>query len=127
VAIGRAIVATQGLSCSIEPLSQPRRRPSPCQMRIELTRLHDVLSATMIYVTTTRSRHEMANKIVVPVSGGPDIRRQCDGSTAGDPPNTRRLVAKMTCTGDRSGVVLGPRRQSRERCPHDGRSRPARH
>src|SRR5207302_9822793 len=69
VAIGRAIVRNPQVFLFDEPLSN-RDAALRLQMRIELTRLHDVLSATMIYVTHDQvEAMTMANKIVVLQAG----------------------------------------------------------
>src|SRR2546425_3791745 len=65
VAIGRAIVRNPKVFLFDEPLSN-LDAALRVQMRIELTRLHDVLAATMIYVTHDQvEAMTMANKIVV--------------------------------------------------------------
>src|SRR2546427_9124829 len=69
VAIGRAIVRNPKLFLFDEPLSN-LDAALRVQMRIELTRLHDVLKATMIYVTHDQvEAMTMANKIVVLQAG----------------------------------------------------------
>jgi multiple sugar transport system ATP-binding protein len=69
VAIGRAIVRNPKVFLFDEPLSN-LDAALRVQMRIELTRLHDVLSATMIYVTHDQvEAMTMANKIVVLQAG----------------------------------------------------------
>ncbi len=69
VAIGRAIVRNPKVFLFDEPLSN-LDAALRVQMRIELTRLHDVLAATMIYVTHDQvEAMTMANKIVVLQAG----------------------------------------------------------
>jgi multiple sugar transport system ATP-binding protein len=69
VAIGRAIVRNPKVFLFDEPLSN-LDAALRVQMRIELTRLHDVLKATMIYVTHDQvEAMTMANKIVVLQAG----------------------------------------------------------
>jgi multiple sugar transport system ATP-binding protein len=69
VAIGRAIVRSPKVFLFDEPLSN-LDAALRVQMRIELTRLHDVLQATMIYVTHDQiEAMTMADKIVVLQTG----------------------------------------------------------
>jgi multiple sugar transport system ATP-binding protein len=69
VAIGRAIVRNPKVFLFDEPLSN-LDAALRVQMRVELTRLHDELKATMIYVTHDQvEAMTMANKIVV-LQGG---------------------------------------------------------
>ena len=69
VAIGRGIVRNPKVFLFDEPLSN-LDAALRVQMRIELTRLHDVLAATMIYVTHDQvEAMTMANKIVVLQAG----------------------------------------------------------
>jgi multiple sugar transport system ATP-binding protein len=69
VAIGRAIVRNPKVFLFDEPLSN-LDAALRVQMRIELTRLHDVLAATMIYVTHDQvEAMTMADKIVVLQAG----------------------------------------------------------
>jgi multiple sugar transport system ATP-binding protein len=70
VAIGRAIVRKPRVFLFDEPLSN-LDAALRVQMRIELARLHDELSATMIYVTHDQvEAMTMADKIVVLQGGG---------------------------------------------------------
>src|SRR2546426_6161611 len=69
VAIGRAIVRNPKVFLFDEPLSN-LDAALRVQMRIELTRLHEELNATMIYVTHDQvEAMTMANKIVVLQAG----------------------------------------------------------
>jgi len=69
VAIGRAIVRNPKVFLFDEPLSN-LDAALRVQMRIELTRLHDELAATMIYVTHDQiEAMTMADKIVVLQAG----------------------------------------------------------
>jgi len=79
VAIGRAIVRNPKVFLFDEPLSN-LDAALRVQMRIELTRLHDVLKATMIYVTHDQvEAMTMANKIVVAAGVVPPPEQQVRG------------------------------------------------
>src|SRR5438445_635165 len=94
VAIGRAIVRNPKVFLFDEPLSN-LDAALRVQMRIELTRLHDVLAATMIYVTHDQiEAMTMANKIVVLQAGLKGIRSIATCSTRPGKPSPGPSVTR---------------------------------